>query len=178
MERTRGKLNSWQPHIFSVIMDILLEEHKKLLLLLLKHQVDFMLIGGYAVIYYGYERSTGDMDLWLKPDNTNRDKLIEALTELGIIAEDIALLKNLDFTETRAFHIGSEPKKVDFLTKVQGVQYEEADAKKKYFPLKDKQVPIVHYEHLILMKMLSNRIEDKADVERLQNINKYNDKNE
>jgi hypothetical protein len=55
-------------------MDIMLEEHKKFLLLLLKHKVEFIVIGGYAVIYYGYERSTSDMDIWLKPTNKNRDK--------------------------------------------------------------------------------------------------------
>ena len=38
-----------------------------------------MLIGGYAVIYYGYERTTGDMDIWLEPSNENKDKLIDAL---------------------------------------------------------------------------------------------------
>jgi hypothetical protein len=48
-------------------MDIFLEEHKLFLLLLLKHKVEFILIGGYGVILYGYERGTADMDIWLKP---------------------------------------------------------------------------------------------------------------
>jgi hypothetical protein len=56
-----------------------LDEHKAILLQLLKYKVDFMLIGGYAVIYHGYGRTTGDMDIWLKPDNENRDKLIPVL---------------------------------------------------------------------------------------------------
>ena len=43
-----------------------------------------MLIGGYAVIYHGYERLTTDMDIFLEPENTNRDKLIPALTEFWI----------------------------------------------------------------------------------------------
>ncbi len=47
-------------------MNILLEEYKKFLLLLLKHKVEFILIGGYAVIYYGYSRTTGDMDILVK----------------------------------------------------------------------------------------------------------------
>lgn len=48
-------------------MNIFLEEHRKFLFLLIKHHVEFILIGGYAVIIYGYERGTGDMDIWLKP---------------------------------------------------------------------------------------------------------------
>lgn len=48
------------------IMNIFFEEHQKLLSILLHHQVRFILIGGYAVIYYGYGRTTGDMDIWLE----------------------------------------------------------------------------------------------------------------
>lgn len=60
-------------------MNILLDEHKTALIQLPKSKVDFILIGGYAVIYHGYGRTTGDMYVWLKPDNENRDKLIPAL---------------------------------------------------------------------------------------------------
>lgn len=56
-------------------MEILLEEFKKMLMMLNKHKVNFMLIGGYAVIYHGFERSTSDMDIWLEPSNENRRKL-------------------------------------------------------------------------------------------------------
>jgi hypothetical protein len=65
-------------------MDIFLDEHKEFLLLLLKHEVEFMLIGGYAVIFHGYERTTGDMDIWLKPSNENKEKFIEVLKSYGI----------------------------------------------------------------------------------------------
>jgi len=154
-------------------MYILLDEHKKFLLLLVKHQVDFILIGGYAVIFYGYERTTGDMDIWLKPENKNRDKFVLALEEHGILKEDLELVKKLDFAETQVMHIGKEPNKIDFLTRVQAVEYEEADSKKIFFPLNDKQIPIVQFEHLIQMKILSNRLKDKADVDILQKIRKY-----
>ena len=92
-------------------MDILLEEHKKLLLLLVKHNVEFMLIGGYAVIYYGYERLTSDMDIWLKPSNENRDKFIAALQEKGIMDEDINVISKMDFTEIQVLNLGEKPNK-------------------------------------------------------------------
>ncbi len=157
-------------------MDVLLDEHKKILLLLLKHNVDFILIGGYAVIFYGYERTTSDMDIWLKPDNSNKQKLINALRERGILEEDINALSMFDFTTAKAFHIGKAPKKIDFLTKVQGVSYDEANNKKIFFPLKGKQIPIVQYHHLITMKMLTNRLQDKADIEKLQKLQRLKDK--
>lgn len=69
-------------------MNIFIDEHLQILLILIKHQVKFMLIGGYAVIYYGYERTTGDIDIWLQPGNKNRDNLVKALEEFGIVNED------------------------------------------------------------------------------------------
>lgn len=157
-------------------MDILLDEHKNLLLLLLKHNVEFMLIGGYAVIYYGYQRTTSDMDVWLKPSNENRDKFILALQEKGIVEEDIETITKMDFTQIQVLHLGEKPNKVDFLTKVHGLTFDEADIKKVYFPLKDKQVPIIQYYHLITLKMLAGRPQDKADVEILQKINQHKNK--
>jgi hypothetical protein len=153
-------------------MDILLEEHKKFLLLLLKRKVEFMLIGGYAVIYYGYERGTADMDIWLKPTNENRDKFLLALKEHGIGNESLTIASKLDFTKAQVLSLGDKPNKIDILTKVQGLNFEEADKEKKMFPMKDKLVPIIQYHHLIITKMITGRPQDKADVDVLQKINK------
>lgn len=84
-------------------MDFLIKEHKEMLLRLKEFDVDFMLIGGYSVIYYGYSRGTEDMDIWLKPDNQNRQKLIAAFRELGINADDLKILNGLDFNVENAF---------------------------------------------------------------------------
>lgn len=157
-------------------MNIFLDEHKKFLLLLLKHQVEFILIGGYAVILYGYERGTGDMDIWLKPDNANRDKFIEALAEHGINQDDLASVKKMDFTQVRVMHIGEKPTKIDFLTKVQGLQFSDADTSKKMIPLGDFLIPVIDYDHLIQIKMIAGRPQDKADVDILQKINRYRSK--
>lgn len=154
-------------------MDILLPEFKNMLLTMIKNEVDFLLIGGYAVIYYGYERTTGDMDIWLNPDNENRDKLVKAFRDFGIINEDLKALKNVDFTTTNAFFFGKKPRRIDFLTKISGVSYNEAVVKANHFPLGDKQIPIIHYDHLILSKITTGRAQDKADIDILQKINRY-----
>ncbi len=157
-------------------MDIFLEEHKKFLLLLLKHEVSFMLIGGYAVIYYGYQRGTGDMDLWLKPDNFNKQKFIAALKEHGINELLLAEVDKMNFTEAKVLHIGQKPNKIDFLTKVHGLTYVEADEKKHLLPLKNYFIPVIDYYHLITLKMLSGRPQDIADVDILKKINQFKSK--
>lgn len=151
-------------------MNILLDEHKAILINLLKSKIDFILIGGYAVIYHGYGRTTGDMDVWLKPDNENRDKLIPALETFGILPEDVDHIKKMDFTQVLAFHMDEPPRRVDFLTKIVGLTYAEADSKKVFLPLGEFQVPILHLDHLLVNKMISGRAKDKADVEELQKI--------
>lgn len=156
-------------------MNVLVKEHKDLLLAMVNHKVSFVLIGGYAVIYYGYDRGTGDMDIWLKPDNENRDKLLKALDEFGIDERDIAQLSNKDFTTSQTFFFGAPPRRVDFLvfSTISRVSFNEANAEAKHFALQEKQVPVIQYHHLILTKMTTGRIKDKADIEELQRINKY-----
>ena len=90
-------------------MDILIPGFKKMLSLLIKHKVNFMLIGGYAVIYHGYERLTTDMDVWLQPENKNRDQLITALKELGIGEDSLKKLSETNFKEISFFHYGERP---------------------------------------------------------------------
>ncbi|HPE34404.1 MAG TPA: nucleotidyltransferase [Bacteroidales bacterium] len=157
-------------------MDFLIKEHKEMLLQLTANKVDFMLIGGYSVIYYGYSRGTEDMDIWLKPDNRNKEKLITTLSKLGINREDLDKLGKLDFTIPQVFFIGKKPLKIDFLTHVEGVTWDEAVGETRRFPLENEQIPVVAYHHLITMKMVSSRARDKNDVEQLQHINKYRNK--
>lgn len=151
-------------------MQSLLPEYKHLLALLVKHHVDFMIIGGYAVIYYGYPRTTIDLDVWLKPDNDNRSKLIEALKEFGVSTDSLNKLSGTDFNGTHCFYFGEYPIRTDFLTKISGVNYSDAAHKVNYFTIEKQKIPIIHFEHLILSKISTDRIQDKADVEMLQKI--------
>lgn len=157
-------------------MNIFLDEHKNFLLLLLNHKVDFILIGGYAVIYYGYERGTGDMDLWLKPDNTNKQKFIEALRHHGLHDSVLEKVAAMNFNDAQVMHLGEKPNKIDFLTKVSGLVYDEAEAKKNLIPLQNTFIPVIDYHHLIVLKMIAARPQDKADVDILQKINQFKNK--
>ena len=61
----------------------------------------------------------------------------------------------------------------DFMTKIQGVEFKEAEKSKILLSLTDRQIPVIHFKHLILNKMLCGRPQDIADVEILQKINSY-----
>jgi len=115
-------------------MNFLIKEHKELLLHLLEENVDFILVGGYAVNFHGYNRTTGDMDLWIKPDNQSKDKLINALLKLDFSEEDPEEIKNTDFASYFVFSMWDRPLKVDFMTHISGVSYTEAWEQKVFLP--------------------------------------------
>ncbi len=151
-------------------MNIFFDEHLDLLTLLNKHDVGYLLVGGYAVIVHGHRRPTGDLDLWVRPTNINKIKLIAALSEAGFEEEGLDYLKALDFEEHLVFSLGAEPKKVDFITRVSNVQFEEAYQKKILGEVDGMTIPVIHLNDLVLSKSNTGREKDKLDVEALQKI--------
>lgn len=155
-------------------MNIFIEEHIEILKSLIKNQVDFLLIGGYAVIYYGYRRTTGDLDLWIKPSNSNKEKLIKAFSELGFEHSDLIEIGTMNFESHIVFSIGNEPQKIDFLTKINLIEFDIANQHKIIGEIDELKIPIIHLNDLILSKINTGRIKDQADIEELQRINKEN----
>lgn len=151
-------------------MDVFFEPHRKMLRMLHEFNVDFMLVGGFAVNYYGFNRPTGDMDIWLKPQNENKDKLLLALTAYGFNSESISYVQSLDFNDTLVFSCGELPFRIDFLTKISGVNYAEAEPQALKTTMENINVNIIHIHHLVLSKISNNRTKDKLDVEELQKI--------
>src|SRR5690606_3509293 len=155
-------------------MDIFIEEHRQMLFALKANDVRFMLIGGYAVIYHGYARTTNDMDIWIDTGRDNQLKLANAFRDFGIEEEGIAEFKKLDFTAPQQlFSTGTAPRTIEFLTIVSNVNFDEAYEQAEHLKIGEVYIPVIHYNQLILSKITSDRLKDKADVEELQRINKY-----
>lgn len=151
-------------------MNIFLESHKNLLERLIKANVKFLIIGGYAVNYYGYNRTTGDLDIWIKPDNFNKKKLIHVLEEIGFSKDGLQTLNRSNFEDVFVFHIWEKPFRVDFLTHISGIDFKKAFDAKEMVMIQGLELPMIDFEHLVLSKMTTNRLRDKADVEELQKI--------
>lgn len=151
-------------------MNIFFEEHKIVLKTLINHQVDFMLVGGYAVIYHGYNRVTGDMDIWLKPDNDNKLKLIKSLTALGFDDAGIKTIQTWDFTTPQLFYIGKVPERTDFMNFISGVEYNDAASTAIHTKIDNLTLTIIHINSLIINKESSGRTKDRADAEYLRQI--------
>lgn len=138
---------------------------------LLKNDVHFIVVGGYAVNFHGFRRTTGDIDLWIKPDNLkNKTNLINCFRKL-LIEEDILKgIKELDFSTPVVFIDGEEPFKIDFMTFVSGVTFDEAWEQKIIANLDGLNIPFIHFNHLILTKISTGRPKDSIDIDQLQKI--------
>ena len=153
-------------------MIILYEPHKEFLKKLLSHDVEFILIGGYAVNFHGYNRPTGDMDIWLKPSNPNKEKFLKFMKLEDFSPESIKQVAQLDFTKDTAFFFGEMPLRIDFLTRISGVEFDEAWKQKNTLSITGIDIPVLHLHHLILSKISNPRTKDKLDVEELQKVEK------
>jgi predicted nucleotidyltransferase len=138
---------------------------------LLKNDVQFIVVGGYAVNFHGYRRTTGDIDLWIKPDNfKNKTNIIKCFRKL-LIEEDILIgIQELDFSNPVLFIDGEEPFKIDFMTFVSGVTFDDAWEQKIIANVDGLNIPFIHFNHLILTKISTGRPKDSIDIEQLQKI--------
>jgi len=143
---------------------------------LLYNKVEFMLIGGYAVNYYGFHRYTGDLDFWINPTEENKSAFIDALVQLKCSPSNIGRIKNEIFPVTDVISIGEPPLRIDFLTKVNLVEFSDAWPKRNFLKVNNLELPIVDYHSLILMKMTTSRGKDKIDIEELQKIHQRKSK--
>lgn len=159
------------------MINVFLQEHAEILKALNEFEVEYMLIGGYAVIFHGYDRTTGDMDIWLKPDNNTKAKLINAFRSLGYEKESLMDLSESNFNDKVTFEVGKKPFKVDFMNKIALVSFDEAYKNKIMLVVEENFfIPVININDLILSKFNSNRLKDKADIEELQKIQQHHKK--
>ena len=153
-------------------MDILNSEFLLFLQCAQKNNLAYLLIGGYAVNYYGYTRNTDDMDIWLKPTNENRDIFVNTLLCMGYQKQEVDALYQEDFSKHFVGSVGAEDSQIDFITIVHwNISFDEAESKKEDYIIENgPTVHIVPYELLKEMKLRSSREKDLFDIARLEEL--------
>jgi hypothetical protein len=132
--------------------------------------VDFLLVGGYAVLVHGYPRTTFDIDFWVRPDSENAKRVIQALRSFGAPMSEISE-RDFDHPDI-VFQIGVAPCRIDMLTKIDGVTWEEAKPGSKTIQLDNLTIPVIGLDELIQNKKASGRPKDSADAAALERIRK------
>ncbi|MEN6488672.1 MAG: hypothetical protein ABFD66_07285 [Smithella sp.] len=123
------------------------KDYKEMLQFLLEEQVDFILVGAYALGAHGYPRATGDIDIWIRADENNSAKVYKALQRFGAPMEQI---KTSDFArEGIIYQIGVAPRRIDIITQITGVTYDETDADKIIVEVEGIKLPVISLDKLI-----------------------------
>lgn len=145
-------------------------DFKDFLRLLSEKKVEYLLIGGYAVVYYGYIRNTGDMDIWVRMTEENARLTAEALEEFGYAPKDKAL--PFLIKPDKILRMGIPPFRLEVSTGIDGVEFDSCYSKRKIIYVDDIPVNIINLDDLIKNKKASGRLKDLADVEELEIRNK------
>lgn len=141
-------------------------DFKELLLAFNAQGVEYLVVGAHALAVYGHVRATKDLDVWVRPDPENAERVLAALSAFGAPLAD---LSNDDLSKAGTiFQIGVPPLRIDLITAIDGVDFEEAWPDR--FPTSFAGAPVfvISRSHLIRNKKTAARLQDLADVERLE----------
>ena len=143
-----------------------------LLIALIEADAEFLLVGGWAVILYGHVRATDDMDLLVRPSSANSGRVYAALEAFGAPLQAHGVLPEHFAKEGDAYRFGIAPLKIEVLTKISGVSFDEARNDSRTFELDGHQIPYIGRAALIANKRAAARHKDLADVEELERLEK------
>jgi hypothetical protein len=131
------------------------------------NDVEYLLVGGYAVILHGYSRVTADMDIWVNRTSANYKQLVRAFIQFGMPVFDMSEEKFLAHNDWDVFRFGRKPVAIDIMTKMADSNFEECVKHAKIFEDDDLVIKVVHYNDLIHAKKAAGRGKDLTDLENL-----------
>lgn len=124
-----------------------------------------MIVGGYALAFHGAPRFTGDIDIYVRPDAENAQRVVKALEAFGFGSLG---LSTADFLEPdKVVQLGVPPVRVDIVTSITGVTWEEAVSGREAGTYGDVPVSYIGREQFITNKRATGRNKDLADIDAL-----------
>lgn len=127
---------------------------------------EFLVVGAYAVAVHGRPRATGDLDLWVRPTAENAARVWKALATFGAPLQDLSMA---DLTRPDlVYQIGLPPARIDVLTGISGVAFEEAWPRRVTVTIAGRAVSVLGREDLIRNKRAAGRPRDLADLAELE----------
>lgn len=141
---------------------ILNDDYRDILQALNDEQVEFILVGAYALAAHGYPRATMDIDIWVRPSETNARAVLRALNRFGVPLHDLTT-EDLCKDDT-VFQIGVAPCRIDIITGATGLEFEGVSANCKQCEIDGIPLKILSVDDLITNKSATGRPKDAVDV--------------
>ena len=145
-------------------LDALNPDFRDLLIALADFGVEFLIVGAYALAAHGVPRTTGDIDVFVRPSKENAAKVFDALERFGAPLE-AAGVRPADFTtEGMVYQIGLPPRRIDVLTRISGVSFDQACVDRIEAEIDSRQVFFIGRDALLMNKRAAARPKDLVDV--------------
>ena len=144
---------------------MLAKDFEDFIKLLNKHQVEYMIVGGYALAFHGKPRYTGDIDIWIGISNTNATKLLRVISDFGLAS--LGLEKEDFLKEGYITQIGRPPLRIDIMNSIDGVTFIEAFSRKEVVEINGIKMLYIGLSDFIKNKQASGRKKDITDINEL-----------
>ena len=143
-------------------------DFKELLLAFNAHSVEYLIVGAHALAAHGHIRATKDLDLWVRPDEKNAQRVLHSLSAFGaplgdLTAEDLSRKNTI-------FQIGLPPIRIDIITAIEGVEFDDAWPDRLETSFGGVPAFVLSRHHLIANKKTAARLQDLADVQQLEEL--------
>lgn len=144
-------------------------DFKEFLRLLRARGVEYLVVGGWAVIYHGYPRATDDLDIWIAVSPTNAERIVNVFREFGFDVPELSA--DLFLKDDSLIRIGVEPVRIEVMTSISGVNFEDCYSRRLETELNEEPVSLINLRHLRQNKEASGRLKDLSDLENLPPAN-------
>lgn len=130
-----------------------------------KHRVDFLIVGGYAVMFHGLVRATKDLDILIRPTPENARRASAALEEIGFSCEDFS---HDQFVVGKGITFGEPPLRVDVLSQIRGIDFDKAWERRQTSVFGPNEANYIGLDDLIVNKEAVGRPQDLVDAQMLR----------
>ncbi len=145
---------------------MLSQDFREFIELLIKNKAEYLIVGGYAVGIHGHPRYTGDLDIWLNPTLQNAAQILKSINEFGFSSFKLTIE---DLTKPgNVIQLGHPPFRIDLLTEIDGVTFEECFINRKEVKIEDIKVNFIGYNDLLKNKKETGRPRDIDDIDNLK----------
>ena len=144
------------------------QDFKEFIALLNQHNVQYIVIGGYALAFHGHPRYTKDIDIWIDAKEDNAKRVLDVLRDFGFGSVNLDIQ---DFiSEENIIQLGYPPNRIDILTSAKGVVFGDCISSSHLIMIGDLEVRFLDIQNLIVNKQETGRLQDLADVEALEKL--------
>jgi hypothetical protein len=143
------------------------DDFRDLLAALLAAGARFLVVGAHALAVHGVPRATGDLDVWIEADPDNARRVHGALVAFGAPVAAMGVTREDFIRPDQVVQIGLPPRRIDVLTAISGVPFEEAWPERVTHDVQGLAVPFIGRAALVKNKRAAGRAKDVADLEAL-----------